>query len=714
LVAVQQPALRAHKKSPCGGNARDRSKEHIQSKEEVVNRQRAAIPGRSFIGAAALAAVLLGSLLSTNAQATTSCVPGPNDRPEIMQGAATAAERSAPGGYQGAWCGARLVGANELYDRGSYGNTAIIGQCVYSSMRDPSDLTLPTTGTAVLDNSVPSNPQIVQVLRTPAMIRAYSALYIWQGKLIGAFKDFGPNGTNPVDLYDVSGDCLHPVFLSTINVPGGNHDGWLTPDAKTYYGIPFGGVRLLSGPAGAEVINPARIDMHVTDFSDPVNPKVLMTWNRLQFPAEIQGLPTHPLATTNFHDVSSNKAGTRLYMALYGGNNSLGGNNNNPIADQNQRCSNGLVILDSTEVKNRLPNAKLKFVSFTSWCDAIQDIDPDFGDGSTGSGHATEYVIHENGREYVMTTDESGGGLEGTPAGVCAQHSYARAIDISDELHPQVVGTFKTDVNEPENCAANLAADTDGGMVHYMGIDNRWHARIVFYAAANSGVRVVDWKDPRNPKEIAYYHAANDAKTAPGATDFTRPDIRYDPTNCLFYTGWNQGGLKTLELTNPEYNACMKRTGSGSGWLLDGTGSKKARLQLHAQRVGKSRLTGHFSLTDEQAGAHLKVTQLTMVGSVRDACGSVPSQSYSSMQFEGSGTYNGAPATFRVCLQQNVLSEESAGERERAARQIEAEGVEREAPATPNLLHVSCTSGCTYDAEGVVQGRLTVSQQHED
>ena len=637
---------------------------------------------------AAVATGVISTLGATGASAATACVPGPNDRPEIIQGAATAAERNVPGGYQGAWCGARLVGANQLFDRGSYGNTAIIGKCIYSSMRDPSDLNAPTTGTAVVDNSVPSNPQIAGMLRTPAMIRAYSTLYIKQGKLFGAFKDFGPNGTNPFDTYDVSGDCLHPALLSSIpNVGGGNHDGWVANDAKTYYGIPFGGVRLLSG--ANNTINPARIDMHVTDLTDPKNPKPWFTWNRLQMPADVQAAPTRPLAATNFHDVSSNADGTRLYMALYGGNNSLGGNNNNPIPEQNQRCSNGMVILDSTDVQNRVPGATLKFVSFTSWCDANQQIDPDFGDGSTASAHATEWITHENGKQYVLTTDESGGGLDGGPSGVCAQRTYARMIDITDELHPQVVGTFKPDVNKPENCASNLANDTNGGMVHYIGIDDRNHARIVFYAAANSGVRVVDWRDPANPKEIAYYHAANDTKTKPGETDFTRPDIQYDPTNCLLYTGWNQGGLKTLELTNPDYNACMHRAGSGGGMLLDGKGQKKAQVDLLAQRVGNGNMVGKFSLNDRQTGDKLSVDTLTMVGSVRDACGSVASQSYASMQFEGTGTFNGAPASFRVCLQQNANG----------------------AQGSADLLHVSCTSGCSYEADGAVQGSLKVNQQ---
>jgi hypothetical protein len=45
-------------------------------------------------------------------------------------------------------------------------------------MRDPSDLDAPTTGTVVLDVSVAAQPIDVQILRTPAMLRAYSAFEI--------------------------------------------------------------------------------------------------------------------------------------------------------------------------------------------------------------------------------------------------------------------------------------------------------------------------------------------------------------------------------------------------------------------------------------------------------------------------------------------------------------------------------------------------------
>ena len=643
-------------------------------------------------GGVAIAAGVIALFASSRAQAVSFCEPGPGDRPETgLQGSVTLAERTAPGGFQGHWCGARKVAQHALFDRGSFGDLQLKGQCVYASMRDPSNLNALTTGTAVLDARVqsnltfppdPTNPN-GRILRTRAMIRAYSALELSGNLLVGAFKDFGPtvNGvaTNPLDVYDVT-DCLNPVLLSgTYDTAGGNHDGWLTPDAKTYYGIPFGGVRVLSGPANAQVRNPARIDMHVTDLSDPRNPKHLMTWNRLSLPPEVLALNTRVLAATNFHDVSTNEAGTRVYMALYGGNNSLGGNNNNPIPEQNQRCSNGLLILDSSDIVNRVANPQLKYVSFLSWCD--QQVDPDFGDGSTASSHATEYVRHENGKEYIVSTDESGGGLAGNAAGMCAQRTYGRMIDISDERNPKVVGTFKPDVNKPENCAANLAADTDGGMIHYLGFDDRNHMRLAIYAGANQGMRFVDWRDPANPKEIAYYVKERHTTTALGETDFTRPDPRYDAENCLYYTGWNQGGLVSVELTHPEYNPCLRRHPSGGGWLAGGKAKDKTHISFDVVR-GANGPAGEFQLKDMGAKVEIRMHQFSMLGSVHNACGSVPAKS-NSVQFEGTGTYNGASASFRVCVQDNGEGSKASG---------------------PDQFHLACTAGCSYTTGGALGG----------
>lgn len=612
-----------------------------------------------------LACVLLAAL-PLAAQAESFCVPGPGDRPESgLHGSIAQAELDA-GPFQGQWCGMRQVGHEPLALRGSFGDVQLIGLCAFASMRDPSDLSLPTTGTSVVDMRVPSAPVWTQTLRTPAMQRAYSALELQQNIMVSAFKDFGPGGNNWFDIYDVSGDCLNPRHLATTTTASGNHDGWLTPDTNTYYGVPFGGQTIQQ--------NPARIDLHVLDMTDKSNPKQLMNWNRLQLPPEVQA---RTLATRNFHDVSTNADGTRVYLALYGGNNALGGF----PADGSGRCANGLVILDSSDVALRRPDPQLRYISFLSWCD--QQIDPDFGDGSTAASHATEHVIHENGKEYIISTDESGAGLNGGFNQICRHRSFGRLIDISDEANPRVVSTFKPDVNKPEHCERIMTERINGGMLHYIGFDDRYNMRLVFYAAANQGIRVVDFRDPLQPKEIAYYKAPSVATTDAGENDFTRPDPRYDADSCLIYTGWNQGGLRVLELTEPQYNACMRRQVSGGGWLDAPKKKHKVHFELKAgrERGGHGRLEGRLKLHDEGARAEIRIERLSALGGVRDACGPVLPGA-GSVQFQGEGRYNGRKASFRVCVQDN-------GEGRKAK---------------PDAFHIACTEGCSYSASGTLDG----------
>ena len=639
--------------------------------------------------ASVLAAAL--ALVSPVALGASFCVPGPDDKPETtLQGGLTVEKRdNTPGGFQGEWCGMRQVGHEPLALRGSFGDIQLIGLCAYASMRDPSDLTLPTTGTAVIDMRVPSQPVWTQTLRTPAMQRAYSALELQKGTMIAAFKDFGPGGNNWFDIYDVSGDCLNPRHLATTTTSSGNHDGWLTPDTNTYYGIPFGGQTIQQ--------NPARIDVHILDMSDKAKPVHLLNWNRLQLPPEVQA---RTLATRNFHDVSSNDDGTRLYLALYGGNNALGGF----PADGSGRCANGLLVLDSSDVAARKANPQLRYIGFVSWCDPKENntaghfFDADFDDGSTAASHATEFVIHENGKPYILSTDESGAGLDGEWNAHVRQRTFSRLIDISDEANPRIVATFKPDVNDPDNAAQVMTSQINGGMLHYIGFDDRYNMRLVFYAGANQGIRVVDFRDPLNPKEIAYYKAPPVATTRVGENDFTRPDPRYDPDNCLVYTGWNQGGLRILELTDPEYNPCMRRLTFGIGRI--GEGRKRIDFGFEADRShhGTRDLRGLLVLHDHGTGAKLHLKDVTALGAVRDDCGSVlPTKN--SVQFNGSGTLNGKPASFRVCVQDNN------------ARIFPGRKPGKSQPAQ-SLLHVTCTSGCSYTADGEVEvGIIEVKQR---
>ena len=80
------------------------------------------------------------------------------------------------------------------------------------------------------------------------------------------------------------------------------------------------------------------------------------------------------------------------------------------------------------------------------------------------------------------------------------------------------------------------------------------------------------------------------------------------------------------------------------------------------------------------------MNSLTMVGSVRDACAPVQSVA-NSVQFEGTSTFNGSRATFRVCAQDNS------------------------AAGAPHQLNVQCTAGCSYSSGGnVATGLIQVKQ----
>jgi hypothetical protein len=244
------------------------------------------------------------------------------------------------------------------------------------------------------------------------------------------------------------------------------------------------------------------------------------------------------------------------------------------------------------------------------------------------------------------------------------------------------VSTFKPDVGKPENCARIMTEGLNGGMIHYIGFDDRNKMRLVFYAGANYGLRVVDFRDPNHPKEIAYYKAPSVATTKAGENDFTRPDPRYDAANCMLYTGWNQGGLRILELTDPQYNACMRRRAKGEGELAAAGGKGTIEFEFEAKR-GKSGPKGALELKDKAAGARIRIRELSFLGSVRDQCGPVLPTAQS-VQFEGKGSYNGAAATFRVCVQDGGKADS---------------------------FHIACTSGCTYSASGAVaSGGIQVRQ----
>lgn len=720
-----------------------------------MTKTRTRIRQRLAQGGSALAVAMLSHFAATGAQAQSTpyvtpprlCVPGPGDRPEPGVNGhipLSAMYPASPDGFQGYWCGVRKVAQHTLFNRGAFGDLQfkVSGstRCAYASNRDGAsggDAAL-TTGIIVFDVSQPSIMQVVpasgdttivgtapsasvttstnkwgeqttagtpvnpngKILRTPAAIEAYSGLELAGNIMVAGYKD-----NRFVDVYDVS-DCLNPVPLNaSYQSSGGHHDGWLTPDGKTWYGVPFGttakdgGAKLVTGGTSPTdknwanyTINANRVDLHVTSLDDPKNPKLLTSWNRSMLPDDVKNDENwRIMAATNIHDVSSNPDGTRIYLSVYGGGGQVAGNipNANTTFWNDQTCSNGLLILDSSDIVKRVPNPQLKYVSYLSWCD--QQPDPEFEQGgytrmtSTAATHATEWVRHVNGKEYIVSTDESYALSTSNTNGLpnqCRQQSFGRMIDISDEKHPTIVGTFEQDANKKSVCPTLVAEGGNIPMIHYLNFDDRNNMRVAVYAAASGGIRFVDWTDPTSPKEIAYYVKE---RHTPNVMDFTRPDPRYDADNCMYYTGWNQGGLVSVELTDPQYNACMRRRASGSAVLT--SGASRLQIALDAQRAAGGPIG---TLRVQGTGTDVRLNTVTRLGSAIDACGPVKAES-NSVQIDGSGTFNGAPATFRACVQ-------DSGDGTRGA--------------APDRFHLTCTSGCSFTAGGTISsGNLIVRQQ---
>jgi len=296
------------------------------------------------------------------------------------------------------------------------------------------------------------------------MLAPHETLKVNAGrKIMAAGQNNGPNFA----VYDLSGDCRHPVRMSSIDLPGSKgHMGNFAPDGRTYYLT-----QSFRGVGGK---------LYVVDLDDPANPKELPPWT-----FQGDGRP---------HEAWLNAAGTRLYAGqpgLFGA-----------APTDSSFGPDGLVIDDVSDYQFRLPNPQIRIVSKLFWDD---------------QGQAEPmYPVTVNGHPYIISGDEDGGqgGAGGLPAACArgASHSgYSNIIDISDETHPKIVATIMLEVNDPANCSRMLndPPDVGGEIPTYSPerctADRQTNPTMLACGLWAAGVRVFDIRDILHPKEIAYY-----------------------------------------------------------------------------------------------------------------------------------------------------------------------------------------------------------------
>jgi len=519
------------------------------------------LPGLVVVSGIALSSTVIGlesdegSDLVGAPRAVPKAACGPEDHPEIaLQGQVPAALRAS--GFQGFNCNLKLIGQSRSdganwqtaefrdgklnedeaaaeADNGPQGGHVCAYHGTGFSTANRTQL-----GVRVLDLTDPTQPTPTAYLTTTSMLDPWESLKVNERRQLLAANNAHNGGAGPeVDVYDVSGDCRYPQFLTStavgkpdgstgIPAPVTGHEGSWAPDGLTYYGGDL-----------------AHFQYVAVDMTDPTEPKLIATFNT--------GLGVGP-PYANAHGLSISEDGNRAYFvtAVYSSFVDLTSLGNPDVVP-----NNGLIIADVSEIQARTPNPKVRIVGKLLWRD----------------GKAAQHTINVKirGKPYIIFVDEGGSGGN-TPAGwhaACAAGlpawPYARIIDISDETKPKIVSRLMLEVEDPTNCSMVLpdlvgrASFTYGS--HYCSVDNRKNATTLACGYFNSGIRVFDIRDPRRPKEIAYYNPAGTTTPSPGSNhlrpggwvaggpDWCTAQVHLDAQRGTLWTTCQDNGLLVLK-----------------------------------------------------------------------------------------------------------------------------------------------------------------------
>ncbi len=420
-----------------------------------------------------------------------------------LQGQVPAALRQA--GFKGFSCNLKLAGQFEgeggswssAFFRDPGGRT-----CAYHATAHPLDTRgkargRVNPGVPVIDITDPAKPWRSMSLTTAAMIDPWESLRVNARRQLLLADNGGNSGLSggaEIDIYDLSADCRTPQLLASMEVGTGKdggiqppqsprgHEGNVSPDGLTYY---IGDIMSQR--------------YHAVDITNSTRPRMVAAFDMA------------PIGAVTAHGLSVSEDGRRAYVV------SVGTPTAQEVLDPDAKTRNGFLILDTSEVQARVPNAQMKVISATT-----------FKDGSVAQ-HTIPVTIA--GKPHLVMVDEGGSaGLSDTANAKLAceaklsPYPMARIYDISDETKPVLVSKLMLETHDPANCdkvlpdIAGLSTFTYGS--HYCSVDNRNNGTALACSYFNSGVRVFDIRNPARPKEIAYYNPAG--VTAPRAGSIHR------------------------------------------------------------------------------------------------------------------------------------------------------------------------------------------------
>jgi hypothetical protein len=123
-------------------------------------------------------------------------------------------------------------------------------------------------------------------------------------------------------------------------------------------------------------------------------------------------------------------------------------------------------------------------------------------------------------------------------------------IDIADDRHPSVVSNLRLAVQMPNNLTGPQAQDPNGNTfatgyeAHYCSIPRRVNPDIVACSMIKSGLRVFDIRNPRAPREVAYFNmpvAGNSNAVSSVGFDEAHKQLWYSDSGSGFWAVQLQG-----------------------------------------------------------------------------------------------------------------------------------------------------------------------------
>ena len=415
------------------------------------------------------------------------------------------------------------------------------------------------TGVAVVDMTDPAKPVRTATLSTPAMQTPHESLILSEkrGLLVAVM---GNASTYPgfVDIYDVGEDCRNPVLQASLPVGLLGHESGMAPDGNTFYAT-----SLFTGQVTA---------------IDITNPKV-------PTPIGVFDYPSHGFAVSN--------DGNRGYVAALGA---------------------GLIVVDTSQVQARAPNPQMPEVSRLDW--------------SYRSIPQNNIPVTFDGKPHLIEVDEFSADEQGNYdfEGNAPNVGAARIIDISDERAPKVVSNLRLEVNQPKH-RDEIAGDPgatnplQGYAAHYCGVPTQRDPEIVACSFILSGLRVFDIRNPREPREVAYFLAPpGPSPVAADRTNYAMSRPAFDVARkTIWYTDGNSG-LYAVRLTNGAWpsGASTRCTPRKRFTLRLARRLRTARVTVGGRRVRVRRRAGRLRVrVDLRRARPGKVVRVRIVGKAR-------------------------------------------------------------------------------------------------